>query len=51
VALRHIEPGEEIISDYGEECSEYFLEEGGCRCDHWRRKKAARRKKRRVARK
>jgi hypothetical protein len=52
VALRRIEPGEEITYDYGKEYLEYFLEEGGCRCDACRRKRAAkRRKKRRAARK
>jgi uncharacterized protein len=52
VALRRIEPGEEITYDYGKEYLDYFLEEGGCRCDHCRRKRAAkRRKKRRAARK
>jgi uncharacterized protein len=52
VALRGIEPGEEITYDYGKEYLEYFLEEGGCRCDHCRRKRAAkRRKQRRAARK
>jgi SET domain-containing protein len=38
VALRRIEPGEEITYDYGKEYLEYFLEEGGCRCDACRRK-------------
>ena len=33
VALRRIAPGEEITYDYGKEYFEYFLEEGGCRCD------------------
>jgi len=52
VALRRIEPGEEITYDYGKEYLEYFLEEGGCRCPHCRRKRAAkRRKQRRAARK
>ena len=52
VALRSIEPGEEITYDYGKEYLEYFLEEGGCRCPHCRRKRAAkRRKQRRAARK
>jgi SET domain-containing protein len=51
VALRRIEPGEEITYDYGKEYLKYFLEEGGCRCDSCRRKRAAkRRKKRRAAR-
>jgi uncharacterized protein len=51
VALRRIEPGEEITYDYGKEYLEYFLEEGGCRCDACRRKRAARRRKQRAARK
>src|SRR5580692_3027912 len=52
VALRRIEPDEEITYDYGKEYLEYFLEEGGCRCDWCRRKRAAkRRKQRRAARK
>ena len=52
VALRRIEPDEEITYDYGKEYMEFFLEEGGCRCDHCRRKRAAkRRKQRRAARK
>ena len=49
VALRRIEPGEEITYDYGKEYLEYFLEEGGCRCDACGRKKAARRRKQRSA--
>src|ERR1700688_1693863 len=51
VALRRIEPGEEITYDYGKEYLEYFLEEGGCRCAACRRKRAARRRKQRAARK
>jgi SET domain-containing protein len=52
VALRRIEPGEEITYDYGKEYLEYFLEEGGCRCDACRRKRTAKRRaKRRAARK
>jgi uncharacterized protein len=52
VALRRIEPDEEITYDYGKDYLEYFLVEGGCRCDHCRRKRAAkRRKQRRAARK
>jgi uncharacterized protein len=51
VALRRIEPDEEITYDY-EYLEYFFLEEGGCRCDHCRRKRAAkRRKQRRAARK
>jgi SET domain-containing protein len=49
VALRRIEPDEEITYDYGKEYLEYFLEEGGCRCDHCRRKRATRRRKTRRA--
>jgi hypothetical protein len=48
VALRRIEPGEEITYDYGKEYLKYFLE-GGCRCDHCRRKRAAKRRKQRRA--
>ena len=52
VALRRIEPDEEITSDYGKEYLDYFMQSGGCRCDHCRRKRAAkRRKQRRAARK
>jgi hypothetical protein len=52
VALRRIEPGEEITIDYGKEYLDYFMQSGGCRCDTCRRKRAAkRRKQRRVARK
>src|ERR1700688_2067349 len=51
VALRRIEPGEEITYDYGKEYLEYFLEEAACRCDACRRKRAARRRKQRAARK
>src|SRR5271166_6151522 len=32
VALRRIEPGEEITYDYGKEYLDYFLGNGGCRC-------------------
>ena len=49
VALRPIEPGEEITYDYGKEYLEYFIAEGGCRCDHCRRKRAAKRRKQRQA--
>ena len=52
VALRRIEQGEEITSDYGKEYLDYFIAEGGCRCDHCRSKRAAKRRaKRRAARK
>ena len=32
LALRTIEPGEEITYDYGREYFDYFLKDGGCRC-------------------
>lgn len=51
VALRRIEPGEEITIDYGKEYLDYFIAEGGCRCNHCRSKRAAKRRaKRRAAR-
>jgi uncharacterized protein len=43
VALRQIEPGEEITYDYGREYLKCFLDNGGCRCAACRRKKAVRR--------
>ncbi len=45
VALRRIEPGEEITYDYGREYVKYFLENGGCRCAACRRKRALRRRR------
>jgi uncharacterized protein len=51
VALRRIEPEEEITYSYGEEYLEYFLQNGGCRCVSCRRKRAARRRKQRQTRK
>jgi hypothetical protein len=50
VAARLIEPGEEITYHYGKEYYEYFLENGGCRCAHCRKKRAARRRKARLLR-
>ncbi|MGB6288327.1 MAG: SET domain-containing protein [Xanthobacteraceae bacterium] len=47
VALRRIEPGEEITYDYGRQYREYFLENGGCRCAACRRKRALRRRRNR----
>jgi hypothetical protein len=38
VALRRIEPREEITYDYGREYLNYFFENGGCRCTLCRRK-------------
>lgn len=49
VALRRIEPGEEITIDYGKEYLDYFIAEGGCRCNHCRSKRAAKRRKQRRA--
>jgi uncharacterized protein len=46
VALRRIEPGEEITYDYGHEYLDYFLKNGGCRCAPCRKKRARRRAKR-----
>jgi SET domain-containing protein len=48
VALRRIEPGEEITYDYGREYRNYFLDNGGCRCAACREKAARRRRKQRV---
>jgi hypothetical protein len=50
VALRRIEPGEEITYDYGAEYLQYFRESGGCRCASCRKRAAARRAKMRKAR-
>ena len=49
VALRQIEPENEITYDYGKEYLEYFLQNGGCKCAACRRKRAARRRKLRLA--
>jgi SET domain-containing protein len=51
VALRRIEPEEEITYDYGREYLQYFLESGGCRCAACRKKRSARRRRQRQARK
>jgi uncharacterized protein len=45
VALRRIEPGEEITYDYGRDYVKFFLENGGCRCAACRRKRALRRRR------
>jgi SET domain-containing protein len=50
IALRRIEPGEEITFDYGREYYRFFLENGGCRCSPCRTK-AAKRRRRSAARK
>jgi hypothetical protein len=49
VALRRIEPGEEITYDYGSQYFEYLKANGGCRCSSCRAK-AARRRRRAAAR-
>ncbi len=45
VALRRIEPGEEITYDYGREYLDYFLKSKGCRCAACRKKAAHRRQR------
>ena len=40
VALRRIEPDEEITYDYGRDYLKSFLADGGCRCAVCRKKKA-----------
>jgi uncharacterized protein len=49
VALRRIEPGEEITYDYGRDYLKHFLENDGCRCAACRRKRALRRRRARKA--
>jgi SET domain-containing protein len=41
VALRQIEPDEEITYDYGRDYLKSFLAEGGCRCAACRKKTSA----------
>src|SRR6516165_5733759 len=43
VALRQIEPDEEITFNYGQDYLKSFLADGGCRCLACRRKKALQR--------
>jgi hypothetical protein len=45
VALRDIQPGEEITYNYGTEYYKYFLDNGGCLCAGCRIRAAARRAK------
>jgi SET domain-containing protein len=45
VALRRIEPGEEITYDYGQEYLKSFFENDGCQCASCRKKRALRRRK------
>jgi len=50
VALRRIEPDEEIAYDYGKDYVWYFKQNGGCRCAHCRKRRAAKRRRLRRAR-
>jgi uncharacterized protein len=50
VALRRIEPEEEITYDYGREYLRYFMQSGGCRCAACRKRAARRRAKQRAKR-
>jgi len=45
VALRRIEPGEEITYDYGQEYLDYFLRSKGCRCAACRKRVSLRRRR------
>lgn len=45
VALRQIEPDEEITYDYGRDYLKAFLADSGCRCAACRRKKTVRRRR------
>jgi len=45
VALRQIDPDEEITYGYGRDYLKSFLADGGCRCAACRRKKALRRRR------
>src|SRR3974390_408647 len=49
VALRRIEPGEEITYDYGREYLKCFLDNGGCRCAACRKKRAFQRRRTRAS--
>ena len=49
VALRQIEPGEEITYDYGREYLKCFLDNGGCRCAACRKKRAFQRRRTRAS--
>jgi uncharacterized protein len=51
VALRRIEPGEEITYNYGPEYLDYFMKGGGCRCAACRKKTALRRRRARARKK
>jgi uncharacterized protein len=49
VALRQIEPGEEITYDYGRAYLKCFLDDGGCRCAACRNKRAFQRRRTRAS--
>lgn len=51
VALRRIEPDEEITIDYGQDYFSHFVANGGCRCAPCRAKVARHRRKMAAARK
>ena len=50
IALRRIEPGEEITYDYGADYKYFFFSKGRCRCQHCLDKKARKRRRMRKAR-
>ena len=50
IAIRHIEPGEEITYHYGKEYHKCFVESGGCKCAACRAKLARQRREQRQAR-
>jgi uncharacterized protein len=50
VALRRIEPDEEITYDYGPDYRKYFRENGGCRCAVCRRRVRGRKTRQRRSR-
>ena len=49
VALRRIEPDEEIAYDYGKDYVWYFKQNGGCHCAHCCKRRAAKRRRLRRA--
>jgi hypothetical protein len=49
IALRQIEPGEEITYDYGREYLKCLLDNGGCRCTACRKKRAFQRQRTRAS--
>jgi SET domain-containing protein len=51
VAVRAIEPGEEITYDYGRDYFDYFIKKTGCRCASCSKKNGVRRSRKTAARK